>query len=460
MSLRYAEKLSYKADVGTVGMPELFDSALDLKCKVEALSQLIKESQHLVVFTGAGISTSCGIPDFRGPKGIWTLQHEGKPMPKIETPFHQARPGLTHMALVQLQRAGILKFIISQNIDGLHLRSGIPRSQLAELHGNCFRETCSSCGKEYFRDFEVETLGCKPTGRRCSDPECGAKLIDTIVDWEEALPPADLKLAEKHSKKADLILCLGTSLQITPACNLPLKAVRAGGKMVIVNLQATPKDKKAELLIRARVDELNQIIPPFVRIDRIRMSYYYYWTKKKSVKWLLRLGSSHGDRAPLPFITSVEVNYPNRPDLKQKLLKKQPFVLRRETMHVKELDVSLTLHFGEGCMCVTANILQSLHFEVPPEQKTEKIDMECVLETVRSRAAAEKQCGEMTVIDVQSLPDTLQGSAVEFAIVTSVVAYTPILVQVPDEIEIPKEIIRKAPIKKASNRARKRPRRF
>jgi mono-ADP-ribosyltransferase sirtuin 6 len=82
------------------------------------------------------------------------------------------------------------------------------------------------------------------------------------------------------------------------------------------------------------------------------------------VKWLLRLGSSHGDRAPLPFITSVEVNYPNRPDLKQKLLKKQPFVLRRETMHVKELDVSLTLHFGEGCMCVTANILQSLHFEV------------------------------------------------------------------------------------------------
>lgn len=189
----------------------------------------------------------------------------------------------------------------------------------------------------------------------------------------------------------------------------------------------------------------------------------------------------------------------------------------RETMHVKELDVSLTLHFGEGCMCVTANILQSLHFEVtqtyfsiwsfglswalyihpvgshecilycknerwlamnwyqkisvwneqfvyipqvPPEQKTEKIDMECVLETVRSRAAAEKQCGEMTVIDVQSLPDTLQGSAVEFAIVTSVVAYTPILVQVPDEIEIPKEIIRKAPIKKASNRARKRPRRF
>jgi mono-ADP-ribosyltransferase sirtuin 6 len=107
------------------------------------------------------------------------------------------------MALVQLQRAGILKFIISQNIDGLHLRSGIPRSQLAELHGNCFRETCSSCGKEYFRDFEVETLGCKPTGRRCSDPECGAKLIDTIVDWEVIFSSQKLSVKHQHHQMFD-----------------------------------------------------------------------------------------------------------------------------------------------------------------------------------------------------------------------------------------------------------------
>ncbi|KAH7655822.1 Histone deacetylase protein [Dioscorea alata] len=106
-------------------------------------------SKHLVAFTGAGISTSCSIPDFRGPKGIWTLQHEGKGLPESSLPFHCAMASLTHMALVELERAGILKFIISQNVDCFHLRSGIPRQKLAELHGNSFRELCPSCGAEF-----------------------------------------------------------------------------------------------------------------------------------------------------------------------------------------------------------------------------------------------------------------------------------------------------------------------
>ncbi|KAL5974371.1 ditrans,polycis-polyprenyl diphosphate synthase [Asimina triloba] len=168
------------------------------------------ESKHLVVFTGAGISTSCGIPDFRGPKGVWTLQREGKGAPKAALPFHRATPSLTHMALVELEKAGILKFIISQNIDSLHLRSGIPREKLAELHGNSFRELCPSCGTEYIRDFEVETIGMKKTSRRCSSQDCGEKLKDTVLDWEDALPLKEMNLAEKHSKSADVTLCLGT----------------------------------------------------------------------------------------------------------------------------------------------------------------------------------------------------------------------------------------------------------
>eukprot|EP00249_Psilotum_nudum_P020192 c27598_g1_i2 orf=1021-1890(-) len=289
MSLGYAEKLSYREDVGKVGMPEFFDPLDNLQPKIEELAKLIQGSHHLVAFTGAGISTSCGIPDFRGPNGIWTLQCEGKPIPKADVPFHQARPGLTHMSLVGLQRAGILKFIISQNIDGLHLKSGIPRDLLAELHGNSFKEVCSLCKKEYLRDFEVETIGLKETGRRCSDFDCGGKLKDTVLDWEDALPPEELHPAEKHCKQADVILCLGTSLQITPACNLPLRCVRAGGKMVIVNLQATPKDNKAALLIRARVDEviagvmqlLNLSIPPFVHIDRFIVSCFFFFKTKQ-----------------------------------------------------------------------------------------------------------------------------------------------------------------------------------
>ncbi|MBA0573820.1 hypothetical protein Golob_001077, partial [Gossypium lobatum] len=218
MSLGYAEKLSFIEDVGQVGMTEFFDSAHVLQDK----------SRHLVVFTGAGISTSCGIPDFRGPKGIWTLQREGKPLPEASLPFHRAMPSMTHMALVGLEKVGILKFVISQNVDGLHLRSGIPREKLAELHGNSFMETCPSCGAEYYRDFELETIGLKETSRRCSDEKCGAKLRDTVLDWEDALPPKEMNLAEKHCRMGDLI---------TPACNLPLKSLRGGGKIVIVNLQ-------------------------------------------------------------------------------------------------------------------------------------------------------------------------------------------------------------------------------
>eukprot|EP01018_Ginkgo_biloba_P023113 Gb_02893 [translate_table: standard] len=337
MSLGYAEKLSYREDLGNVGMSELFDPPNLLQSKIEELAKLIGESKHLVAFTGAGISTSCGIPDFRGPTGIWTLQREGKPLPKAEMPFHRAMPGLTHMALAELEKAGILKFIISQNIDGLHLRSGIPREKLAELHGNSFREICSSCGKEYVRDFEVETIGLKETGRRCSDQNCGGKLKDTVLDWEDALPPKEMNPAEKHCKMADVIVCLGTSLQITPACNLPLKSVRAGGKLVIVNLQPTPKDKKAALLIHGQVDKviagvmqfLNHKIPPYVRVDLVQVSLSYPSKKKRSVKWKLRISSVHGNKAPLPFLQSVEVCFPDRPDLKAALLNKQPFSLMR-----------------------------------------------------------------------------------------------------------------------------------
>ncbi|GMQ07411.1 hypothetical protein CsSME_00051606 [Camellia sinensis var. sinensis] len=136
-----------------------------LSFKIKKLALMIQKSKHLVVFTGAGISTSCGIPDFRGPKGVWTLQREGKDVHEASLPFHRAMPSMTHMALVELEKASFLKF----NVDSLHLRSGIPREKLAELHGNSFKEICSKCGVEYLRDFEVKTIGLKKTSRSCSD---------------------------------------------------------------------------------------------------------------------------------------------------------------------------------------------------------------------------------------------------------------------------------------------------
>ena len=121
-------------------------------------SRQVTESKCCVAFTGAGISTSCGIPDFRGPQGVWTLQRAGKPLPRLKTSFGVAKPSLTHQALVGLVQAGKVGFIVSQNVDGLHLRSGVPRHQLAELHGNCFAERCRRCRAEFVRDFEMETV--------------------------------------------------------------------------------------------------------------------------------------------------------------------------------------------------------------------------------------------------------------------------------------------------------------
>ncbi|XP_019447065.1 PREDICTED: NAD-dependent protein deacetylase SRT1 [Lupinus angustifolius] len=430
MSLGYAEKLSYIEDVGNVGMAEHFDPSHVLREKIEQLAVMIKKSKHLVVFTGAGISTSCGIPDFRGPKGIWTLQREGKALPEISLPFHRAVPSLTHMALVELEKAGILKFVISQNVDGLHLRSGIPREKLAELHGNSFMETCLSCGAEYFRDFEVETIGLKETSRRCSDAKCGAKLKDTVLDWEDALPSKEMDPAEKHCKQADIVLCLGTSLQITPACNLPLKALRGGGKVVIVNLQKTPKDKKASLVIHGLadkviagvMDQLNLQIPPFVRIDLFQIILTHALSiDKKYVNWTLQVASAHGQKAALPFIKSVEVSFLDKEDYKEAILDRQPFRLKRRTQHNKAFEMVLKLNFGDGCSC------SSLEFDVPVDFTAStdcfNFDKDVIFEKLRDKAILESKSGQNAVIE-RTTVSTRRCDVTAYAIVTNVVQYS------------------------------------
>ncbi|XP_041880342.1 NAD-dependent protein deacetylase sirtuin-6 isoform X3 [Corvus kubaryi] len=187
--------------------------------------------------------------------------------PKFDTTFENARPSKTHMALLGLQRVGILKFLVSQNVDGLHVRSGFPRDKLAELHGNMFVEECVKCGnpclrRQYVRDAVVGSMGLKPTGRLCSVTKarglraCRGKLRDTILDWEDSLPDRDLTLADEACRKADLSVTLGTSLQIKPSGNLPLITKKRGGKLVIVNLQATKHDRQADLRIHGYVDDV------------------------------------------------------------------------------------------------------------------------------------------------------------------------------------------------------------
>ncbi|XP_046883662.1 NAD-dependent protein deacetylase sirtuin-6 isoform X1 [Hypomesus transpacificus] len=298
MSVNYAAGLSPYADKGVCGLPEEFDSPEELRAKVETLAQLIKESQYMVVHSGAGISTSAGIPDFRGPKGVWTMEERGE-TPHFETTFEDATPSFTHLALLGLQRAGYLKYLISQNVDGLHVRSGFPRDLLSELHGNMFVEECGKCGRKVSETFEMQfiktpegmelwvvwlsrqyvrekvigVMGLKPTGRYCEEVRsrglraCRGKLISTILDWEDALPDRDLNKADDASRKADLALTLGTSLQIKPSGNLPLLTKRKGGKVVIVNLQATKHDKHAHLRIHGYVDNVMKQLMELLGLD-------------------------------------------------------------------------------------------------------------------------------------------------------------------------------------------------
>ncbi|XP_043576809.1 NAD-dependent protein deacetylase sirtuin-6 isoform X1 [Chiloscyllium plagiosum] len=261
MSVNYAAGLSEYEHKGKCGLPENFDPPDELERKVLELADLVRNASYVVVHTGAGISTSSGIPDFRGPRGVWTMEEQGLE-PKFDTTFEEARPSKTHMALVALQRAGLVKYVVSQNVDGLHVRSGFPRDKLSELHGNMFVEECMKCGKQYVRETVVGTMGLKTTGRLCDVKKarglraCRGKLRDTILDWEDALPERDLSLADEACRKSDVAIALGSSLQIKPSSNLPFSTKKRGGKLVIVNLQATKLDRHSDLRIFSYVDEV------------------------------------------------------------------------------------------------------------------------------------------------------------------------------------------------------------
>ena len=285
---------------------------------MEKLTRLVLSAEHIVVMTGAGVSTSAGIPDFRGPRGIWTIEERGKRRKKtrnnpvkpghgckgdhgqslsendkpigdalgsqlfrkpsqsnsmektatvspkrnrdddLPSPsFEFASPTFTHRAITTLASRGLVKFCITQNVDGLHRKSGLPRSKQSVLHGCIFTEKCNICQMEYFRDFDVGGVSFKKTGRKCTKvPGCAGDLHDTILDWEDPLPEDDWEKAQLHCKQADLVLALGTSLRIEPAGSLPLSAKR----FVIVNLQATPYDNDADLIIRAKVDDIMTLL--------------------------------------------------------------------------------------------------------------------------------------------------------------------------------------------------------
>ena len=197
----YASRLSAYPHKGVCGLPELEDRGRVLERKMKKLIELCDEARlhggGVVVLTGAGISTASGIPDFRGPQGVWTLEQEKKKKKKRGKKrklgggdakimsFDQAKPSAAHAILKQLCDVGLVRHVVTQNVDGLHQRSGINRSKLSILHGCVFEEQCEVCGKLVFSDIEVQSVSFKLTGNVC--PECDGAMRDTLLDWEDAL---------------------------------------------------------------------------------------------------------------------------------------------------------------------------------------------------------------------------------------------------------------------------------
>uniref|UniRef100_A0A2S2QBH5 protein acetyllysine N-acetyltransferase n=3 Tax=Sipha flava TaxID=143950 RepID=A0A2S2QBH5_9HEMI len=176
------------------------------------------------------------------------------------------------MAIKSMINKGYAKYVVTQNIDGLHLKSGLLRQYISEVHGNMFTMKCNKCKRSYVSKTAVKTVGqlclnIKCIGKNKSGNQCRGVLYDTILDWEHQLPVEELELAELHSKMADLCICLGTSLQIQPINLVPFNAKKNKGKVVICNLQKTKCDRKADLVIHTYVDDLMLSLMNLLEVD-------------------------------------------------------------------------------------------------------------------------------------------------------------------------------------------------
>jgi NAD-dependent deacetylase len=238
--------------------------APDVETAVDRLRQLIDGSNIILPFTGAGISTECGIPDFRSPGGIWT---KNQPIPfdsflasqemrdeswrrrfAMEKHFAVARPGRGHLALATLYRAGKVPALVTQNIDNLHQMSGIAPEHVVELHGNTTYALCLDCAARYELSWVKSRF---EQARRAPDcPDCGGYIKTATISFGQAMPENAMRRAEQLTVSCDLFLAIGSSLVVWPAAGFPLLAKRSGAALVILNRDATEFDNIADLVIR------------------------------------------------------------------------------------------------------------------------------------------------------------------------------------------------------------------
>ena len=230
--------------------------------EIEAVAKAISKSEYLVGFTGAGISTESGLPDFRGPNGVWTRRDKG--LPPIPTkPLELIEPNAAHHAFVELQNLRLLKFLISQNIDNLHLKSGIKLELLAELHGNQTLMKCLVCDSRFSKaeigwDNRLYGRGHRTSPIVADQPQClncQGRIISSVVNFGDPMPEKDMELAEDHANRCDVILVVGSTLSVYPAANFPVLAKRNGAKLIIINEGPTELDEIADIRVESKAGE-------------------------------------------------------------------------------------------------------------------------------------------------------------------------------------------------------------
>ena len=227
---------------------------------------MIETSRRAVVFTGAGISTESGIPDFRSPGGIWTKyqpidfsdflsseemrRETWRRKMATDEAISIAEPNRGHRAVAELVRQGKVTGVITQNIDGLHQRSGVPAEKVIELHGNATYATCLTCGRRYeleaiFADFKLteEPPVCG----------CGGLIKSATISFGQPMPAEKMRRAREETESCDLFLAIGSSLVVFPAAGFPVMAKRLGARLVIINREPTDMDHLADLVINSEI---------------------------------------------------------------------------------------------------------------------------------------------------------------------------------------------------------------
>lgn len=247
----------------------------DVSHAVQVLGAMIAESAMIVPFTGAGISTETGIPDFRSPGGLWS---RNQPIPfdtfvasqeardeawrrrfAMDETFAAAKPGRGHRALASLYRSGKVPAVITQNIDNLHQASGFAPDDVIELHGNTMYARCIGCGARYELDWVRARFESGKQAPSC--PDCSKPVKTATISFGQAMPENEMQRAAELARHCDLFIVIGSSLVVWPAAGLPLLAKDAGARLVIINKEATEQDDNADLVVR---HDIGETLGPFV----------------------------------------------------------------------------------------------------------------------------------------------------------------------------------------------------